>query len=553
MKNAPIGHFSGEITIEGFCRKLRIFKYTMHNLVMDRLITYQLSGDIPRYASYIYFGDGSTPPTSADTNMTHKLWEVNASVAAYTLEDSLLRGSVVLEGIVPATASYVGSIREVGVYSNQLGLATHALIVDAEDNPITIEKDDLLELKVRYTIYWTAPGATGNMLITALPAFPFLAEGVFPGISGAYSHTHKLYVLTTKGTFNRTVNGHKIFFGNEVHARNVYGSRSWDSSHRTLTFQNVRIPADAFNTMYFEHLALGLGIAAQIEFPNSALMEPQTLEGMNVGQGDGQTASFSPPLSFWVEDSEKIYVDDVLQVAGVDYTCDFYNNFNNYYALLPTSSAVIVGGHVVGTDAPSKFSHLRWEKSTGTGSYGDGIKEPEEAYSTRMCPYNQLKWARPTTHVVGLTATEPLIFELLLNEDPAKDFAMDQLVLEERYFYNWTARLSCSDDGETWEVLGEQAFTDRGSSQTPRGRNTFTFTSRVKRFWKIEYVSGSMPTNSSYENINTSLYVYGRRTGQNIIFTNPPAAGAVIKMDAQIDRPFKNNMHVFDFNPVLTV
>jgi hypothetical protein len=152
-----------------------------------------------------------------------------------------------------------------------------------------------------------------------------------------------------------------------------------------------------------------------------------------------------------------------------------------------------------------------------------------------------------------MTTTKPLVFELLLNEDPSKDFSMDTLILEERYYYNWRARVYCSDDAEAWDLVGEQSMVDRGSGQTPGGRATFTFTRRTKRYWKIEYVSGSMYQNSKYNNINTSLYIYGFHTGQKIRFTNPPAAGSVITMDAQIDRPYKNNMHVLDYNPILQV
>lgn len=551
--DAKAGTFLGEYVIEGFRLGKKVFCHEVHNLVMDRLTTYQLSNwTQPRGASYIYFGSGSAEPTSSDSAMTTPLWNISGSVVGYSLSDDLLTGSFIYEVTVPATSSYVGSIKEVGIYSDQLGLATHSLIVDAGGNPITIEKDDLLELKVRYTIYWKAPGVSNNLRITALPALVHIAAGHFPNIGGGLTQRPRLYVLTTRGTYMRTLEGHKVFFGNEVWGRSDYGSQSWDSTHRTLTFRGVRIPAAEYNTAFLEHIALGLSIAIEAEFPNLSLIPLQTLSGMEVGQGDGQTTDFKPPLPFWIEDSEKIYVDGVLQVANVDYTCDFYNNLSGHHQLRPTANALLVGGEIAGSDGAGKFLHLRWENSSNAHS-GDGKRDPEEAFSTRMCPYNALAWARPTTHCIGLTTAKPLIFELLLDEDSSKDFSMDTLVLEEQNYNNWTARVYCSDDAETWELIGEQAMSDRGASQIPRGRNTFTFTRRTKRYWKIEYVSGNMRRNSSYNNINTYLYVYGYHTGQKISFTNPPAVGSVITMDAQIDRPYKNNVHVLDYNPILQV
>ena len=35
-------------------------------------------------------------------------------------------------------------------------------------------------------------------------------------------------------------------------------------------------------------------------------------------------------------------------------------------------------------------------------------------------------------------------------------------------------------------------------------------------------------------------------TGANLVFTEPPAEGAIIKMDATIDRPYKNANFVID-------
>lgn len=538
MKNAAVnlGKISGKFNITAIKNGKVEAEYASHNMVLDRLITSQLSSNGGRPYQQIALGDGSTPPSGNESSLTHQLWSQPASSVDSFLEDDLLRGGCTLEAVFPATAAYVGSVREVGVTVYGLGLGTHALIVDAEGNPITIEKDDLLELRVRYTLYWTAPGNSNNLTIRALQWFAASSGQWSPSIG------QHLAVLTTRGIFTRNIDGHKVFFGNNGWGANEYGTRQWQSTSRTLTFSRVRIPAEAFNDAYIEHLALGDDILVEAEFPNAALFPVQTLEGMFVGQGDGQATFFAPPLDFWLADTETIYIDGTPLVRGVDYTCDSFNNLSGKYQLLPTSSALLVGGHVYGSDEASKFAKL---KLLG--------RNPDALYSTRLCPWgsnNPVKWVRPTTHVVGLSKTEPLIIELLLNEDPARDFSMDCLILEEDGYYNWTARLSCSNDGEVWEILGEQPMSNRDSH--PYGRNTFNFSARVARYWKIEYVSGNMNIHPTY-GLNQLLCIYGRRTGRQITFTTPPASGAVITMDAQIDRPLKNNKHVLDFNPILHV
>jgi len=51
--------------------------------------------------------------------------------------------------------------------------------------------------------------------------------------------------------------------------------------------------------------------------------------------------------------------------------------------------------------------------------------------------------------------------------------------------------------------------------------------------------------------VNVVCYLY--RNGSPIRFTNAPGEGAVITMNAQIDRPMKNENFILDVNPTFSV
>ena len=41
------------------------------------------------------------------------------------------------------------------------------------------------------------------------------------------------------------------------------------------------------------------------------------------------------------------------------------------------------------------------------------------------------------------------------------------------------------------------------------------------------------------------------KVGQGIVFTNPPAEGAAITIDAMVDRPFKTSDYVLDYSATM--
>jgi len=104
----------------------------------------------------VRLGVGEGVPSSSDTALFSPIGGnliATNMVHSYNVPTSIKTFSVT----APATSSYVGEITEVGVYLGNLNyvgpLFSHALFLDAEGNPTSINKRDTDTLEVDVTIY----------------------------------------------------------------------------------------------------------------------------------------------------------------------------------------------------------------------------------------------------------------------------------------------------------------------------------------------------------------------------------------------------------------
>ena len=98
----------------------------------------------------LHVGSGEGTPATTDTQLFNKLWEFSVDSTTTkshvrTEEEPEEWCQLVKKFTIPATSSYVGTITECGLYCSNL--LTHALISDAEGNPISIEKTDSCRYK----------------------------------------------------------------------------------------------------------------------------------------------------------------------------------------------------------------------------------------------------------------------------------------------------------------------------------------------------------------------------------------------------------------------
>lgn len=512
------------------------------NIVLDAFYNNLCTNGGYTTVKAVWFGTGTAEPLPTDIALTKELWmpinTIEYSKEPYIAEDGSWNRSFVAS--IPATEEYTGTVTEVGVLFNtgpKDWLGTKALIKDAEGNPISITKTDTEKLLVEVHMQMQYSGPVG---FKCNPYYNFLLDDcsslVFiPNLM----HFNMAMLATHPDNFS---GGARI--GNFV----TY-SKSYDKNNTRLVCSKGRFSTDNTPTQRYVN-AIGLfnlydknnntpcGVPfGWFEFPNQELFPNITLRDIPIGTGDGSMVSFKPPLNYWVKETEKVYIDGSLQVRGVDYTCDNVNNLDSLLELMPSSFC--------------KLLNRVLKPSQAITSKRGGKHPLKGGYVTRSWPsdsnYAYLEWDKD----------HPLMWELDL--DNPVGASADYFCMNEIYstlngdtpglIRGTVFILSYSDDLETWTEAGRYTCpTNSSSAATYRFEFGQTITAK---YWKLDTDVTNSVDSVKNGNFFTNAVSYLGRYGSPIVFTNPPAEGAIITMDADIDRPMKNSNFVIDCNPTL--
>jgi hypothetical protein len=284
------------------------------------------------------------------------------------------------------------------------------------------------------------------------------------------------------------------------------------------------------------------------EFPNLTLFPLFTLTALEVGLGDGATTAFKPPLNFWVKDTEEIFVNGVQLTRNVDYTCDHFNNLDGLEELIPSRHMILIEANIdtaypsndyIRQDyfcMPYEANSLPYSRITNNG-LGESCAN-QRCYPLPLEGSGHGNGQRPsdggdiTTPREYMFAdnTHPVVFLMPIDE-LGFDWSIDTILLRGRDgTHNWT--VEGSNDGTEWTViLNNLAITTSWRQEDLQNAITY-------KYWRF--------TCNDISGTNAGLYIYMRRKGAQIKFTNPPAANASITMNAKIDRPYHDGNHVFD-------
>jgi len=512
------------------------------NLITDKGFNWMVIND-PR-VNYMCFGSGSTEPQISDTSLTKQIFTGNIdhySASDYA-EDSL---NFYFTFKVPADTSHVGTITEVGIYGGSggygYGLITHALIKDAEGNPIAITKSDTEVLYVdvhvkvvvtnsggfkwnyNYPLYFNAKARNiGIPAVCCLPSFALLRSE--PSIMSDGG------VLAAKKQATHTYNASSH---TDIISANRFGTDVVTSQHyiNAISFYpNIGGSSYAYNG---SHIPLGWW-----KYPNTDIFPNRTLTGMSVGAGDGTTKEFTPPLNLWVKNTEKIYIDGVLKTRDVDYTCDNRNNLSILTELCPTAFTTILNDYQIATSKQSNYGIHPFNGGLLNTSYFGS-----ESTDTGIACYI---W----------DADHPLTWKL--EEDPqigmeADGFYLNNLATSAGsnvYWQNVTVSIYYSTDNETWNLAGTYTETSRSSYLSHK----FEFEQTINApYWKLIVDTSAGSSSHNGERLYARGISYLYRNGFKIVFIEAPAENAVITMDADIDRPMKNDNFIIDVNPSFTL
>ena len=502
-----------------------------HNIVLDRFWTKQnqnapyvgwsdhtyYQGTAP---SGLWLGKGTGTPSTSDTALFSPLWVITqANARTFSISADKKIGEAKLTYIFPANNSYVGVITEAGLtMCNRRGdggednlLVTHCLVIDSEGNPISINKteDDKLEVTVTWRVI--VPDVLNNFKF--LQADQGLLAKLWKMAGSWGSNTAGMFYAT-----NLTINRNRILRYTGNSSAITFSNIKKTYNTRRLTFGTQRIDANVGNGRYYPCISLA-GIC-YCALPNEEVFPTYNIAGITIGTGDGNTKQFKNPLNYFKKDTEKIYIDGVLQTRGVDYTIDYKNNAS----LLPELSA---GNYIV----------QQYSDKVMPSAYSNILFTPEEDNYKNVDASNLYgMWLNEAYHVELETACEINLIKLAG-------------IRFSGYASNIRVKIEYSVDNTLYEELITTAsFNSLNGINIPC--NTI-----VAKYLKFTIVEQSSYTAyggyfSKQDEYKTFLGYVG---DPNITFINAPAENAIITMDVDMDIPFKNENYVIDLSADITV
>ena len=477
-----------------------------HNVVLDQIInTVRISSDEYNNSFAIAIGDGSGTPSASDTQLFHEIKKFYPVAGEWSKKnDNTLLFSVSVT--IPANASEVYDISEVGVCFSNSTLVTHALILDSEGNPITVKKKD-----------------TDKIILDCELYIIFESEGIenfsIDDDSAEYSSNSGTLVIPYRFGATTSLEAQRI----SKSSSSTYNlpDKDWvkDKNAKTLTVNlgPSRLPEYSMPA-YIRGITFG--VLGTIKLPNEAIFPRYKVSNITVGIGDGETTKFKCPLNYFIQESETIRVGADEKIRNTDYTIDNEANQDELIELSAGNEAIISGG---------KYSHNPYY-------YLPLFRKPFERNSY------------PNGVVESFNESKPLYLDF---KESAKLNTLRVPSSSEGTF----TLFGRNTEEEDWTLIGQF---------TPNNKNNhYNFDLCYYRYIKLTSTkqtptmyrySGSDGYDSYYNTIEKckeGTYFIGY-VGDGIEFTTPPPEGAVITMDAYTDLPFVSPNNVLDISATLT-
>ena len=499
----------------------------------------------------LFLGNGKGTPSYDDTSLFNIIWgKTNFTPKSQSFDSNVsddgkeAYAANILKYSIPASSEYVGTITECGIgdyTSADSGpineLYTHALIYDAEGNPISIKKTDLdvLEIEVVFKIV-----AKENDILKLCPwkhnplhqivcekeSLKFqkaMKPRISAMLSSTLTKTGGLYCsMITSGGFNSKP-GYYMKNWTDIKIKNENATFNPDT--KIMTIPSCRLGTTFEDDEQLFIKGLTICNAFYIPFPNNSIFPTYTIENIDVGTGDGEQSIFTCPLGYFVNHSEQIKIDGVLQREGVDYIIE--ENSLGCSNLMASNESIITGG--VSSNRAYNYPLFLSCKDVATHSDND--------INVGNIPY-------------GFNSAKPLFFDCL-KPTRVNYFQMGKgLNLSGNFSF-----FGRNSEEEDWNEITSFNY---NSSET----SSLTFEEVNYRYYKVStdsssvveydsnanahYVRANIQNNPSCYFKKDDLCMFGYK-GRGIIFINPPTAGSVITMSADTDLPMKNNNFVLDF------
>lgn len=447
------------------------------------------------YFTNIHFGSGSGTPSASDTALFSQLGYKDAS--GYSTTDEIPSGLYYIQAsITLQPEEYVGdTLTEVGLGYDATHIATHAMLEDMNGNPISITKTATDLIKIYGTVYVHFPaGGWYNGAITVCPREYASSRYTLLDALAGYSSFY--------GRFYRAKAGNRTGYGvNSNGTDDSDFSITLDKTNKKVILYN-RIAAAEDNMpirailVHAYASSSGAHYVPQFWVTPGSWFTPSAITSEPVGTGDGVTTGFSTVFPVGTVGSVKV---DGAEASG----------------------AVMRLG-------PADLTQLHWwmnacyKTSAGTpGYYNFGFNPGSNSSDA----YSGLVNAGEKTKIL---------------ENPFSAVPVEKVVVK-YHGYNTNGKIFASDDMTNWTEAGSFYVTSGNPQEV-----TIPSALRGKRYWQFQNIT------TDARAFDFAFYGLADDQSHNIVFSAPPAAGAVIMADYIPACIAKDSNHVFDLTLELT-
>lgn len=558
MKAAISTQFRGTYELVLKRKDGSVQREVVHNIATSNIVSVTGSRTLS-------IGSGSGEPSVTDTKLFTHLWNLSPSSTSQVQNIGDDGARMSLTYIVPATTDYVATITEVGMGAAN-AIWTHALLVDAEGNPISIvktENDELtivvtLELYASTTLRFT----TAFERFVSVPVKPTLAvllltRSVYPTrqwqalFGGSYNSNYSAADLLSIRPRNLRLPHAQYYLGTDYGVTPTSVSWTADKSLMQLKLaDNLRCKNDAFNTRYYRYMSIlwgcmtwsGSGVsysssyylghtnlALDLRDPN--IFPPQLLSNITLATGDGETTDFACPLNYFQKDTEVVYKNGIRLTRGVDYTIDNESNKDCLPELM----------HIIYPD------DLEIKITSGSTVAGAGyLQFQAEPYVTKSANaiYDD------SMVCTSFDQEHPLHF------DWGAARKCDRLVGQIYARYTGTMYVEYSADDLTWEEAASMSISNSSTSSITNLAVDLSWNTVEARYWRIRvtrYGTNTTVNHIAYFSTGGKEPYLGHSNPLGVHFATPPAADDVITMDCYVDIPLKSTNFAFNLALDLTI
>lgn len=285
IKSNAVLHNRFDIVVSNVETGEVIQKAQAENIVLDRMYTRLCN--FSTYFVNIVFGTGTGTPSASRTTLFNKLGYKAAA------NEEVVRSypnSKWVRKIRLESSEYNDStITEVGISEDTTSINTHAMITDAEGNPLSITKNDLMVIDIYATVFIKIPNVDRGLF--------YISNGWRDYLTGGSAPNNVIKVATTQNIDEAS---------DTLYGYSQTATRTVDAANKRVKV-STRLEAGTFNKDIGSVMWLGTGLA--IKLPRVDIFEGKQRNNIQIGVGDGTTTNF--PLPNLICENVAVTVDDV--------------------------------------------------------------------------------------------------------------------------------------------------------------------------------------------------------------------------------------------------